>query len=72
MIELVGRELKHEIEAYEDFCAYRDRLTADRGQSVNVSREGWLDNRRKELQSRMRRRRKRRMSSPFRELNQGQ
>ena len=65
MIELVGRELKHEIEAYEDFCAYRDRLTADQGKRADVSREGWLDNRRKELQTRMRRRRKRSLSSPF-------
>ena len=65
MIELVGRELKHEVEAYEDFCAYRDRLTADQGRSADVSREGWLDNRRKELQTRMRRRRKRSLSSPF-------
>ena len=65
MIELVGRELKHEIEAYEDFCAYRDRLMADDGPQVRVGRDGWLDNRRKELQSRMRRRRKRYAGSPF-------
>ncbi len=65
MIELVVRELKHEIEAYEDFCAYRDRLTAENGGGANVSREGWLENRRKELQSRMRRRRKRGFRSPF-------
>jgi len=56
MIELVVRELKHEIEAYEDFCDYRDRLRA-KGDNSAASREGWLDSRRKELQARMRRRR---------------
>lgn len=56
MIELVVRELKHEIEAYQDFCDYRDRL-AEKGDGSNASREGWLNARRKELQARMRRRR---------------
>ena len=65
MIELVVRELKHEIEAYSDFCGYRDRLTEEQGHAAKVSREGWLDNRRKELQVRMRRRRKRNLKSPF-------
>ena len=54
MIELVVRELKHEIEAYQDFCDYRDRQSEN---GDGASREGWLDNRRKELQARMRRRR---------------
>ena len=62
MIELVTRELKHEIEAYQDFCDYRDRARAEQGESANVSRGGWLDERRKALQSRMRRRRKSRPS----------
>ncbi len=65
MIELVVRELKHEIEAYSDFCVYRDRLQLEQGHAAKVSRKGWLDNRRKELQSRMRRRRKRSSQSPF-------
>ena len=56
MIELVVRELRHEIEAYNDFCDYRDRQS-ERGNGA--SREGWLEARRKELQARMRRRRKR-------------
>lgn len=54
MIELVVRELKHEIEAYHDFCDYRDRQSAN---GDGASRAGWLDARRKELQARMRRRR---------------
>ena len=56
MIELVVRELKHEIEAYQDFCDYRKRLKA-KGDGGSASRQGWLDTRRKELQARMRRRR---------------
>ena len=56
MIELVVRELKHELEAYQDFCDYRQRL-ARNGDGSAASREGWLDTRRKELQARMRRRR---------------
>ena len=56
MIELVARELKHEMEAYQDFCDYRDRLALG-GDGSAASREGWLSARRKELQARMRRRR---------------
>ncbi len=59
MVELVVRELKHEIEAYQDFCDYRDRERSKRGENSAVSREGWLDSRRQELQLRMKRRRKR-------------
>ncbi len=58
MIELVVRELKHELEAYQDFCDYRNRNLAEKGNHADVSREGWLSDRRKALQSRMRRRRK--------------
>lgn len=57
MIELVVRELKHEIDAYQDFCDYRHRLRQRDG-SAKASRGDWLDERRKSLQSRMRRRRK--------------
>lgn len=59
MVELVMRELKHEIEAYEDFCDYRERAQSAAGQMRAVSRDDWLDSRRDELQSRMHRRRKR-------------
>lgn len=58
MIELVVRELKHEIEAYQDFCDYRNRTKREQGEGATVSRQGWLTERRKSLQSRMRRRRK--------------
>lgn len=58
MIELVVRELKHEIEAYQDFCDFRDRTKHEQGDKATVSRQSWLSDRRKALQSRMRRRRK--------------
>ena len=58
MIELVVRELKHEIEAYQDFCDYRNRMKREQGDGATVNRQGWLTERRKSLQSRMRRRRK--------------
>ena len=57
MVELVVRELRHEIEAYNDFCEFRSDSRSSAGKK-RVSRENWLDTRREELQSRMRRRRK--------------
>ena len=62
MIELVVRELRPEIEAYRDFCEYRANKGPKPGiknKISDVTREQWLENRRKALQSRMRRRRKR-------------
>ena len=56
MIELVVRELKHELEAYQDFCDYRERLSQNSDGSA-ANREGWRNARRKDLQARMRRRR---------------
>ena len=58
MIELICRELKHEIEAYQDFCDYRTRRRRDAGKNARLSRDDWLENRRAELQSRMRRRKR--------------
>ena len=58
MIELICRELRHEIEAYQDFCDFRRRVLRDSGRKARVSREDWLENRRSELQSRMRRRKR--------------
>lgn len=60
MVELVVRELRHEIEAYQDFCSYRVARDAQlsRGEDP-VTRDEWLTARRKSLQSRMRNRRKR-------------
>jgi uncharacterized membrane protein YkvA (DUF1232 family) len=61
MIELVLRELRHEIDAYRDFCDYRKTKGPRKGvkaRSSDMTREKWLEMRRLELQSRMRRRRK--------------
>ncbi|MEM6512356.1 MAG: YkvA family protein [Pseudomonadota bacterium] len=57
MIELVSRELGHEIEAYRDFCDFRQQRQ-DRQNGDRASREDWLAARREELQSRMRKRRR--------------
>ncbi|QSX77547.1 YkvA family protein [Agrilutibacter solisilvae] len=66
MIELCARELQHELEAYDDFCEYRQRETERRGLAPeSVGRADWLDARRDELQERMRRRRSRDGNSGF-------
>ena len=68
MIELVVRELRHEIEAYEDFRDFRKRVRSEQGPRTGVSRVDWLESRRKELQSRMRRRRRKSEQSGHRHL----
>lgn len=55
MIELVADEFKDDIEAFEEFCAYRER-EAERSGDI-ATREQWLDSKRHELHSRMRSRR---------------
>ena len=56
MIELVVKELQHEIEAFSDFCRYREEEKA-RNRNPNLSRQDYLDVKRRHLQQRMRRRR---------------
>ena len=56
MIELVVKELRHEIDAFEDFCRFRAGEVARR-RDDKVSREDYLDHKRRDLQQRMRRRR---------------
>jgi uncharacterized membrane protein YkvA (DUF1232 family) len=53
MVELVVRELTHELDAYEDFCAFRE----SRRTKQDVTEE--LEARREALQARMGRRRRR-------------
>jgi hypothetical protein len=53
MVELVMRELEHEIEAYQDFCDFR-------GKRSGTSRDDWINERREALQARMRQRRQER------------
>ena len=57
MVELVVRELRHEIEAYKDFCSFRASRNT-KGEDP-VDRKEWLSARRMALQSRMRNRRRR-------------
>ncbi len=54
LAELVVRETRHEIDAYEDFCHYRQ---AELKKHKGVSRDDYLKARRKQLHGRMRRRR---------------
>ena len=58
MIELSVRELQHELDAYDEFCDFRQHQAERRGlQADKVGRADWLDTRREELVERMHRRR---------------
>ncbi len=60
MIELMARELKPEIEAYQDFVLYRDAEAQRRGMPPeDLNRSDFLKSREQALLSRMRRRRRR-------------
>lgn len=54
MVELVAQELQHEIEAYNDFCAFR---ASEAARNREGSLETYLAARRRALHARMRRRR---------------
>nr|WP_136252359.1 YkvA family protein [Ningiella ruwaisensis] len=55
MIELVIRDMSLDLEAYQAFCAYRHTETNRRGEASSVDRGAWLDAKRSELRSRLRR-----------------
>ena len=60
MIELVTRELQHEVEAYDDFVAYRNDEAQRRGvdpKTLETERVEWAEARRVELLNRMKNRR---------------
>jgi uncharacterized membrane protein YkvA (DUF1232 family) len=57
MIELVARELRHELDAYRDSCDFRAQKAAELQRRPLTRRNKWLEARRVELQERMRRRR---------------
>jgi len=60
MVELICRDLRHEIDAYRDFCRYRDAEAKRRNVDPSeVGRADFLEARRVQLISRMRRRRRR-------------
>jgi uncharacterized membrane protein YkvA (DUF1232 family) len=58
MIELVFRELRHELDAYADFLKFREQLVKGGGQPPTPPVEAKLERRRRQLLERMRRRRK--------------
>ena len=58
MVELVCRDLRHELDAYNDFVKFRDDEEKRRGKGGDpLTREQWLSTRRVQLHERMRRRR---------------
>jgi len=62
MLELVLRDLRHELEGYEEFDEYRRHETARPAGAEAarpVSREDWLESRRQALHARIRQRRER-------------
>ena len=57
IIEIASRELKHVREAYDDFCAFRDRFEQDAGKKLDpVIRRDRIDRRRQQLHQRMQQR----------------
>jgi len=65
MLELVLRDLRHELDGYEEFDEFRREEAARRargGMHKPVSREDWLDARRRALHERIRERRDRDLS----------
>lgn len=60
MVELCLRELKHELEAYSDFCRWRDNESTRTGEFAaeqRLTRAEWAEKCREELIERMHRRR---------------
>lgn len=75
MIDIICHELEHEIQAFKEFVAFRAAEARRLGDdALNMQKAEWLDERRQQLHSRMRRRREsngsgrsrgRRVKSPF-------
>ncbi|MFT6898780.1 MAG: uncharacterized membrane protein YkvA (DUF1232 family) [Paraglaciecola sp.] len=57
MIELVIQDLSQDLNDYKQFCSFRKTEENRRGAQANVNRESWLESKRTELRSEMRRRR---------------
>lgn len=58
MVELISRDLQHDIEAYRDFVVFRSAEAHRLGEdAMKLERSDWLEERRKQLHARMRRRR---------------
>lgn len=61
MIELVAESLNENIEAFQDFCTFRESELS-RSNNKEVNKQDWLAKKRNELNERIRRRRARRQS----------
>jgi hypothetical protein len=61
MIELVSRDLEHDLESYQAFCKFREQAAKRRrpGAEQDEQRAQWLAQKRTELHERMRQRRER-------------
>jgi hypothetical protein len=62
MIELVVQSLADDIQAYDEFCKFRAAEIARRGADAATTKADWLDAKKHELHSWMRRRRAERRS----------
>jgi uncharacterized membrane protein YkvA (DUF1232 family) len=59
IIEIVCKELEHEIQAFKEFISYRAAEADSREEEAQeLQRSAWLEERRQQLHTRMRRRRK--------------
>lgn len=71
MIEIICKELEHEIQAFNEFVTFRNTEVSRLGEDAhNLPKADWLEERRQQLHSRMRRRHKnrsgkRKIKSPF-------
>ena len=64
MIEIVCNELDHEVQAYKEFVLFRAAEAGRRGDdAAEVQKSDWLEERRQQLHSRMRRRRRNKQGS---------
>ncbi|MBW8310954.1 MAG: DUF1232 domain-containing protein [Rhizobium sp.] len=65
-IEMCVKDLKHELDAYDEFCEFRQGEAERRGlDPAKVGRADWLEARRDELVDRMHRRRNRQTGSGY-------
>jgi hypothetical protein len=58
MIELVSRDLQHDLQAFRDFCRLRDEQSGKRHAAPGAERDQWLTQKRAALQERMHHRRR--------------
>ena len=64
LIGIVAQDLRHDLQAYQDFCQFRISEERRRGTDEHPpTREEWLKARRQQLHARIRRRRERRRAS---------